>query len=644
MFYINEDNSIYVTRGDVLFFSVAAEDNGKPFKFQAGDVVRFKVYGKKDAESVYLQKDFPITATAETVEIYLTEEDTKIGDTISKQKDYWYEVELNPDTNPQTIIGYSEDGAALFRLFPEGEDIPEPEVKPEDIPVVDSELDMTSNRPVENRAIARAFENLRAGYEAVFDAVASVNVTPQMFGAIGDGKADDTDAIQNAVDSGKPVVFPDGVYRMTRPLVINRNNVSIRSSAESIEYYGVRLVFDGCDGICVYGGSRYITIRGIGVYAANADNENIAIRFIPGNNGNEVHRFNFEHGFIANFHYGITESMDGVTMALWNCGFRHIRTDTVDTAIMFGSYSNGNFGIFFEDFYADNSKIIVKQSKMSFIGCNFGIRQTKMITMEQNVYANFINCNFEYDEDPGSGYAIKLNGKEYVFENCQFVFMGNDCTMFNTGTDMYLLRFVGCHSTNKTGGKASMFLDTPAFGRNGAIQFIGSQVVERPHSENNWYDSGLLPNSTSILKAYDTCDRPYDSQAIRFSGDRNEIEFNDPENGWLDVFGNKIADRNHYPFAIGHGFYLDAGQVNVTGDTFTIDYNRQVDGIVLLEETPITSWGGTDKPILKIVRDNTGAYEDVKYKQAVFRVLKWQNGEWEANDTSFSVKWIKLSR
>ena len=218
MFYINEDNSIYVTRGDVLFFSVAAEDNGKPFKFQAGDVVRFKVYGKKDAESVYLQKDFPITATTETVEIYLTEEDTKIGDTISKQKDYWYEVELNPDTNPQTIIGYSEDGAALFRLFPEGEDIPESEVKPEDIPVVDSELDMTSNRPVENRVIARAFENLREGYEAVFDAVSAVNVTPQMFGAIGDGEADDTEAIQNALNTKAKVYIPGGVYKVTKPL------------------------------------------------------------------------------------------------------------------------------------------------------------------------------------------------------------------------------------------------------------------------------------------------------------------------------------------------------------------------------------------------------------------------------------------
>ena len=166
MFALNDDLSIYATRGDIVFFSVTAADKvtGAPYKFAAGDVVRIKVYGKKDAESVVLQKDFPVTENTETVEIFLTEEDTKIGEVISKPQDYWYEVELNPDENPQTIIGYDEDGAKVFRLFPEGADIPpyEPEIKPEDIPVVDDELDLTSTRPVENRSITRAIVSLKA--------------------------------------------------------------------------------------------------------------------------------------------------------------------------------------------------------------------------------------------------------------------------------------------------------------------------------------------------------------------------------------------------------------------------------------------------------------------------------------------------
>jgi hypothetical protein len=165
MFVVNEDLSIYATRGDIVFFSVTAEDNGEPYTFQAGDVVRVKVYGKKDAESVVLQKDFPVTEDKMSVDIFLGEEDTKIGKVISKPTDYWYEVELNPEDNPRTIIGYDEDGAKVFKLFPEGDDVEKYQPTEEDIPFVDDELDMTSHRPIENQAVARAIIGLKADFE-----------------------------------------------------------------------------------------------------------------------------------------------------------------------------------------------------------------------------------------------------------------------------------------------------------------------------------------------------------------------------------------------------------------------------------------------------------------------------------------------
>ena len=45
MFTMNEDLSIYATRGDVVFFSVTADDNGIRYKFQPGDIVRMAIYG-----------------------------------------------------------------------------------------------------------------------------------------------------------------------------------------------------------------------------------------------------------------------------------------------------------------------------------------------------------------------------------------------------------------------------------------------------------------------------------------------------------------------------------------------------------------------------------------------------------------------
>ena len=215
MFQLNDDLSIYATRGDIVFFSVSAQDDGVPYHFQPGDVVRIKVFAKKNAEDVVLQKYFPVTENTENLEIFLNEADTKIGEVISKPVDYWYEVELNPDTDPQTIIGYDEDGAKVFKLFPEGADIDEAyEPSEEDFPVVDEELDLTSPRPIANKAVATEIELIKRDSKKDY-------VTPQMFGAVGDGKADDAAAIQEAINSGSKVINLIGkTYHITRPIVM----------------------------------------------------------------------------------------------------------------------------------------------------------------------------------------------------------------------------------------------------------------------------------------------------------------------------------------------------------------------------------------------------------------------------------------
>ena len=163
MFVVNDDLSIYATRGDIVCLNVSATDDstGGQYEFQPGDIVRMKIFTKKDAENVVMQKDFPVVANTDSVGVYLTESDTKIGDVISKPTDYWYEIELNPYTNPQTIVGYDEDGAKIFKLFPEGKDLHEEPVDPEVVAVVDKDLSLTSSRPVENKAIARAVTLLK---------------------------------------------------------------------------------------------------------------------------------------------------------------------------------------------------------------------------------------------------------------------------------------------------------------------------------------------------------------------------------------------------------------------------------------------------------------------------------------------------
>lgn len=120
MFYISDDLTINITRGDSAVLSVSATISDTSYEFKPDDVIRLKVFARKDCSDVVLQKDITVTEATSAVEIALTSEETTIGEVISKPTDYWYEVELNPETKPQTIIGYDDNGAKVFKLFPEG--------------------------------------------------------------------------------------------------------------------------------------------------------------------------------------------------------------------------------------------------------------------------------------------------------------------------------------------------------------------------------------------------------------------------------------------------------------------------------------------------------------------------------------------
>ena len=118
-----ENKEIHLTRGDVACIEIKAfNTDGTDYVFQVGDVVRFKVFKKRDCGCVEIQKDVVAETEGASVDVRLTSEDTKIGGIINKPAEYWYEVVLNPDTNPQTIIGYDTEGEKKFILYPEGAD------------------------------------------------------------------------------------------------------------------------------------------------------------------------------------------------------------------------------------------------------------------------------------------------------------------------------------------------------------------------------------------------------------------------------------------------------------------------------------------------------------------------------------------
>ena len=121
MFAILADKTICLTRGDVANIEISANtQDGQMHTFRSGDVVRFLVYEKRECTSVVIKKDVSITKPTRIVSFQLDKDDTRFGEPIVFPTEYWYEVEVNPDTAPQTIVGYDEAGAKIFRLYPEG--------------------------------------------------------------------------------------------------------------------------------------------------------------------------------------------------------------------------------------------------------------------------------------------------------------------------------------------------------------------------------------------------------------------------------------------------------------------------------------------------------------------------------------------
>jgi hypothetical protein len=245
-----------VTRGDTVFLNIVAENNGEPYTFQPGEVVYFKVFAKKDCRDVVLRKGFPIVDYAQNVEIILDSSDTKMGEVISKPRDLWYEIELESFGSVMTIVGYDEDGAKVFKLFPGGDDIQEYVPEPRVIKAIDDEFDMTSPRPVQNQVVARAFANLEERYENTHEAVAALHVTPEMFGA-STSHADNHAHIISALDylqskGGGTLRFSAGVYKTSPISLQGYSNIILTGVEPSLPWgtaSGLQIISEGSVGL-----------------------------------------------------------------------------------------------------------------------------------------------------------------------------------------------------------------------------------------------------------------------------------------------------------------------------------------------------------------------------------------------------------
>ena len=118
MFKIDEDKTINITRGDKATIELKIPIDDDYYEFSVGDRIIFAVYEKKGLDKtplLYLEKE--VTVAGKSFDIDLTSDNTRLGELENKVQEFWYEIQLNDD---QTIIGFDEDGAKKFLVYPEG--------------------------------------------------------------------------------------------------------------------------------------------------------------------------------------------------------------------------------------------------------------------------------------------------------------------------------------------------------------------------------------------------------------------------------------------------------------------------------------------------------------------------------------------
>lgn len=153
-------------------------------------------------------------------------------------------------------------------------------------------------------------------------------VTPEMFGAAGDGIKDDTKALQAAIDSGLPVVLLPGNYLTSETIVIS-GQISIVDLGSTITYTGtdsaVRFtnVNNQCD----------VSLGIINAYNGNG------IEFYCNSNTTRCQYVNLRFNIISAGNYGICFNRDGL-------GSTHESGWLNEIRISDGRFVRGKYGIY----------------------------------------------------------------------------------------------------------------------------------------------------------------------------------------------------------------------------------------------------------------------------------------------------------
>lgn len=290
-------------------------------------------------------------------------------------------------------------------------------------------------------------------------------VTPEMFGAAGNGTIDDAASIQGCIDyaknNGYIVALTGKTYRCRTS--VNVGHVFIIGAGTGNKTV---LKFEGTDGVIIT--DRNTVLANVEI-TQTVDKQGAGIEFYTGNS-NTITDVIIENVTITHFEYGLKATRS----TIWSNEFNNIRLqfnknglyiDSFETALPATQFCN----IFNNLTVLDNPEgfsIYLRGALASFYNANISCQKADCVHVTSS-YVEFNSCSFENDVPILDGSYMIYAGYNVTFVNCRFLhnYQADGANYFitsQTNNNLHL-SFKNCVERGYTGSQLKSVV-YPGFG------------------------------------------------------------------------------------------------------------------------------------------------------------------------------------
>lgn len=273
-------------------------------------------------------------------------------------------------------------------------------------------------------------------------------VTPQMYGGLGDGVANDSPAIALAIAElttrgGGTLFFPPGTYNISEAIQLS-DNMTLKGAKRLVTK--IVTTANTFNAIEISSNARYVTIEEIMIESLNGIGVSNSAIYPNQTNGGANHLY--RNLIINAFAYGL-RAKD----IWWMNRLEDVRFNACMTSMEIIANGGQSINNVFHSVYSNQPTTLgfdLRGLKTStFIGCNFGGHASlagRFINMQYSTALVFKGCNFEHliVTEGLSGVRI-FSTSTVVFENCTFVTNSSTGTAYEIELrDTAQCKFVEC--------------------------------------------------------------------------------------------------------------------------------------------------------------------------------------------------------